>query len=375
LDGSINIIIDKDFRELLPPLPAEVYEELEKSIISEGCRDAIVLWNDVIVDGHNRYTICQKHGLPFRSIGKDFGSRDEAMIWIISTQCARRQLTQEEITYLRGLQYNLEKQLIPNAEGKNQFSEEVNGNSCRQPPTAKRIAEQYNVGERTIRNDGKAADVIDKIGKVSPDAKKKILSGKSSVTKRELVKLNGASDKEITAAANQIADGTYAKKEKAASAVKAGAKTPVTSAPPMDVPAEKQLDEAAGKSESDNAATRATLATVPETDAKVPMPAEQPADVPADKQPDEPADAQETIRNANPRVPEGWDMPEPIRGKKQTWCAFISAGIDALDSVIGNIEKDLQNKLPLIETQAERDFLRSTFQSYIDRQLEIIKTI
>ncbi len=335
---NINIVVDEEFRDLLPPLTDEVYQELEKSLLSEGCRDDIVLWNDVIVDGHNRYEICQRHGLPFETTSKDFASRDTAKIWIISTQFARRQLTREEMVFYRGVQYNLEK-LVKGTN--NQYVQQSeNGQNVRfhsdEANTAQRLAGQYNVAERTIRRDGDVADAINRIGEASPDAKKKILKGKAGINKKELGKLHTASDEEISEVAGQIADGTYSQKDKQA-------------------------------------------ATVAETDAEVPPPTEQIADSPADTPvPEQTVQATDEVQYDSAlslRVPEGWVMPEPIQGKKQTWCAFISAGMDALGGVIGRIEKDLRNKLPLVETQEERDFIRQNFQSHIDRQIEIIKLI
>ena len=66
----MNISIDTEFKNLIPPLTAEEYAGLEESILNEGCRDAIVLWGETIIDGHNRYEICTKHGVDFRTVHK-----------------------------------------------------------------------------------------------------------------------------------------------------------------------------------------------------------------------------------------------------------------------------------------------------------------
>ena len=87
-----QLTIDPEFKDLIPPLTAEEYNTLEQSIMAEGCRDAIVLWNNVIVDGHNRYAICKKHGIPFNTVQKEFPSRNDAIIWIIKNQFGRRNL-------------------------------------------------------------------------------------------------------------------------------------------------------------------------------------------------------------------------------------------------------------------------------------------
>ena len=65
---------------------------LEASILAEGCRDALVVWGDVLVDGHNRYKICMQHDVPFTTVQKEFADRDEALLWILNNQLSRRNL-------------------------------------------------------------------------------------------------------------------------------------------------------------------------------------------------------------------------------------------------------------------------------------------
>ena len=84
--------IDNEFKNLIPALTDEEYKGLEQSILSEGCRDALVLWGDILVDGHNRYEICSKHGIAFNTVQKDFGSRDDAILWMMQNQLSRRNL-------------------------------------------------------------------------------------------------------------------------------------------------------------------------------------------------------------------------------------------------------------------------------------------
>ncbi|MCL2370634.1 MAG: hypothetical protein FWC80_05355 [Firmicutes bacterium] len=87
---------NKKFEELIPPLNAEEYAELYQSITMEGCRDAIILWNNTIVDGHNRYGICKKLDIPFNTLEKDFDDEDTALEWIMRNQFARRNLIDVE---------------------------------------------------------------------------------------------------------------------------------------------------------------------------------------------------------------------------------------------------------------------------------------
>ena len=106
-----NILIDQEFKSFLPILNKETYESLEANLLQSGCRDALVLWGDILIDGHNRYEICTKHDIPFKTVQKEFGSRDEVLIWIITTQMSRRNLTLEQLRYYRGKHYEAEKKI------------------------------------------------------------------------------------------------------------------------------------------------------------------------------------------------------------------------------------------------------------------------
>lgn len=88
--------IDAEFQSLIPPLTYEEKKMLEESILSEGCRDAIVVWNDTIIDGHNRYEICTKHGIPFETVSREFEDRNDVIEWIIKNQFGRRNLPMHE---------------------------------------------------------------------------------------------------------------------------------------------------------------------------------------------------------------------------------------------------------------------------------------
>ena len=91
------MIIDPEFKALIPPLQAEELQKLEESILQEGCRDALVVWEtadgDVLIDGHNRFAICHKHTIAFKTIDKEFASRQEVKLLMIRNQLARRNLT------------------------------------------------------------------------------------------------------------------------------------------------------------------------------------------------------------------------------------------------------------------------------------------
>lgn len=94
--SELTITIDPEFRSLIPPLTSEERLALEVSIVGEGCRDPIVLWGDVIVDGHNRHEICTAQGISFETCQIVFSDRLDAMIWIRRNQVTRRNLTDDQ---------------------------------------------------------------------------------------------------------------------------------------------------------------------------------------------------------------------------------------------------------------------------------------
>lgn len=90
----MDIVVNEELKAYIDPLTPEEYEALEASILAEGCRDALVLWGDVLVDGHNRYGICRKHGLPFQTVQNTrFQSMEDVHLWMIDQHLGRRSLS------------------------------------------------------------------------------------------------------------------------------------------------------------------------------------------------------------------------------------------------------------------------------------------
>jgi hypothetical protein len=120
-----QIIILDELRDLIPPLQEEESNQLEKNILVEGCREALLIWQAtanlldtnstqtsavyILVDGHNRYGICLKHKLNFKIHLISFDSLKEVRDYMIDNQLGRRNLIPEQASYLRGLRYNTEK--------------------------------------------------------------------------------------------------------------------------------------------------------------------------------------------------------------------------------------------------------------------------
>lgn len=85
-------IVDPEFKSLIPPLALEELRALEENLARDGCRDPLVTWNGVLLDGHNRIDICRRLDLPFRIVAVDLPDRGAAILWIIRNQLGRRNL-------------------------------------------------------------------------------------------------------------------------------------------------------------------------------------------------------------------------------------------------------------------------------------------
>ena len=88
------ITLHAALQDCIDPLTPGEYAALERSLLAEGCRDALVLWGHVLVDGHNRYALCQQHGLPFQTVqNPHFTSLEDVQLWLIDQHLGRRSVS------------------------------------------------------------------------------------------------------------------------------------------------------------------------------------------------------------------------------------------------------------------------------------------
>ncbi len=167
------IQVDPEFAALCPPLTAEEYSSLEASLLAEGCRDALVIWAEtgILLDGHNRKWICEIHGIPYQTREIVFPDRDSAMRWIITNQLARRNLTPDAASLLRGRLYNLQKREVGRPEKLDQ-NDPISFAS-----TAERLAGELGVSAPTIKRDGQFAAAVETIAPFVPDIAPRVMMG------------------------------------------------------------------------------------------------------------------------------------------------------------------------------------------------------
>lgn len=93
VDNASKLTIDKTLSALLPALSADELSGLERDILRDGCISPLIVWGDVLVDGHHRYAICQKHGIGFKVKAMEFSSVGEACLWAFEHGNHRRNIT------------------------------------------------------------------------------------------------------------------------------------------------------------------------------------------------------------------------------------------------------------------------------------------
>ena len=193
-----DLVIDPEFRDLIPPLAAEELQELEGSLIRDGCLDPLKAWHGTIVDGHNRYAICQKHCINFKVTDMSFIDRDDAKVWILRNQLARRNLNTAQRVMVAE---KLRPLIAPKARERQATS--TGGSKPQLRPKSDK-AEMPIEPINTNKEIAKLADVShDTVGKVkvvmehgSEDQRDRMLKGKASVNKvyREIVPVKPKAD-------------------------------------------------------------------------------------------------------------------------------------------------------------------------------------
>lgn len=206
----VELKIDKEFKEKIPPLTDAEFEQLRENILADGeVYEPIVTWNGVIVDGHNRWRIIQENPqIPFRTKEMDFADKWVAFEWMYRKQLGRRNLSDEQKTYLLGKLYEARKNSRGNSTSTRAedgtFQSRQNGDKGR---TVIQIAKEQGVGQKTVERAEHFAKGLDAIREVSPAAADKVLDGKSGVSKQTIAEMRNADNEEVKEVAKAIEEG------------------------------------------------------------------------------------------------------------------------------------------------------------------------
>ena len=170
------IQVDKEFQALIPPLSAEEKAQLEANIVADGCRDPLVVWGQILVDGHNRFEICNRLGLTFKTVQVEFPDRDAAMDWMDANQLGRRNITPDQFTLLLGRRYNRAKR----QGARTDLTSDQNDTKLQ---TADRLAAEHGVSPATVKRAGQYADAIATVERAVPGFSQAIAAPRQAVIK------------------------------------------------------------------------------------------------------------------------------------------------------------------------------------------------
>jgi hypothetical protein len=128
-------------------------------------------------------------------------------MWMYRKQFGRRNLSDEQKTYLLGKLYEARKQ-SRGGTGANQYNVQnrQNGDSAK-GRTVMQIAKEQGVGQKTVERAEHFAKGLDAIREVSPAAADKVLDGKSGVSKQTIAEMRNADNEEVKEVAKAIEEG------------------------------------------------------------------------------------------------------------------------------------------------------------------------
>lgn len=172
-------VVLPEMEQLLPPLSTEQFSSLESDILKNGCyAPVIVNENMIVIDGHNRLRICEKHSLPYKMLVFSFADLLEAKQWALDTQKGRRNLDKWELGQIAlRLKPDIEARARANqsAAGGDKSDKgalSVNSPKAFQPiDTRKEMAQAVGIGEQAMGR-------IARLSEEAPQALKDALENK-----------------------------------------------------------------------------------------------------------------------------------------------------------------------------------------------------
>jgi prolyl oligopeptidase PreP (S9A serine peptidase family) len=226
--------IDPEFKSLIPPLTDGEREHLTTNLLSNGCREPLVVWVEekLLLDGHNRHEICTKNDIFYKIEEISLSDRQSAINWIVNNQLGRRNLTAAHLSYFRGKVYNSSKlqgqrndltcdqnghKLEVDTENDtcdqngHKLSADKENDTCDQNghklKTAQKLALEHKVGEGTIRRDGKFASALDLLAEtLGNEVRGEFLRKDTPITRQMILELAEIAEKEPAAAQKTLVD-------------------------------------------------------------------------------------------------------------------------------------------------------------------------
>ncbi len=265
----MDIVVNEELKAYIEPLTPDEHDALERSILAEGCRDALVLWGNVLVDGHNRYRLCTQHGLPFQTVQNTrFKSMEDVHLWMIDQHLGRRSISD----FQRGVLALRKREIVAERRARSAAAEAAVVEAV-EAVTTPEVLESREALAKAARVSSNQMVLIEKIQKqAAPELVAAVKAGTVSINAaaavatlpvQEQAAAAAAGAEELKQAAKRVREAKRRASVRVEEPADADAATPVEAQP--DTPAPDTLDalrQRVAALEAENAALRAQLAAL-----------------------------------------------------------------------------------------------------------------
>ncbi len=206
-----NLKTDKEFLTLMPPLSSSDYRLLRIRLSDGIDTDPVCVWNSVIIDGCEKYEICQKQGIPFETDSIPVRNKQEAVIWICKKQLEREDLSPEIRRFLIGKRYIAELKLSRNTQMKNSSRTNVKKAILRGADKVREIlGQEYSLSTDRLGRYRMYATVMERLAAIVPEIFRKIMERSIVLPVRPTIRYAKLSDLDMQKLAPQILKKPYA---------------------------------------------------------------------------------------------------------------------------------------------------------------------
>jgi DNA modification methylase len=217
----MDLIVHSLFERFLPRLTEEELERLEGSMVEEGCREPIIVWEEEnsIVDGHNRYRLCKKHDLDFEVIYKSFSDETAVLEWMAINQLGRRNLSAEWYAYMMAGGWKTAREEVKKLkearkadvasvglfQGQKVVPADAN---LKLGDVDKKIAQDNNVSTITLRNHAKYREAVDTIkDTLGEDYREKLLDKDINLSRSDIIEIGDMTPEKIKTVVDKVEKG------------------------------------------------------------------------------------------------------------------------------------------------------------------------
>jgi len=85
-----EIVLDAEFRDLVPPPPPVELERIVRRLFLDGCREPLFVWNSrghkLLLTGYERFPTLKLYDIPFEIQIMEFVAREQARQFVIRHQ-------------------------------------------------------------------------------------------------------------------------------------------------------------------------------------------------------------------------------------------------------------------------------------------------